>query len=626
MITDHYILKSIQSIDHILEATFEQVVLPQPSENQDQQDLQILQEQLWQVKKTVDSLATSIRQNSGTVKIDYDKILNVLQKLDTSRLEGISVSQLELSQSIKDCICNYVSICCYYTLVHDSINFIPSMYDSEKFYHDICESNKWSALYFLQTLPQRLAHTLFNTSDEFIESLKRNAHFQGFMRSLTLTSNQFLQSSLPQLNKILMVRNYQLVGLPRDTLKLTGNVTALLKIPLAVISQEVHIRKEAMEHQSKRYTAKLGQLISEYPLTNNTNDVLHRRVNSIAQYFDASKKDTGSVNLLHTLVELIPKVRDLTTTTLVTEYKKPGVLTRYWPTILLALAYGPSTIALAWSSRYKILEFFKRNIVDFTMGLLYNWVWTPLKQVWSTVRHDEDSSIAMMSQGTLDSEVGSLTRMIVQFVVENSSADGLIPDSSVDMDINSLTDQISHGDLTQFMQIYESQLHHPVKNILSGKLIRSLLIQLQKTKVDGSLALHGIDKMLQSQQLVFGVVAMSPALLILYCSAISGYRLVKLGNIWSNISEIKSKISSSLNNVERLLNYENTEHQKLNYLNQGLLTLEIVTLRSSGGRLVPKARKGEWLRDVDELVNSKLSNAAKLNVVNRIYHVYSKYF
>jgi nuclear control of ATPase protein 2 len=39
---------------------------------------------------------------------------------------------------------------------------------------------------------------------------------------------------------------------------------------------------------------------------------------------------------------------------------------------------------------------------------------------------------------------------------------------------------------------------------IRGDLIRALLIQVQKTKVDVELAMSGIDTLLKSQELVFG--------------------------------------------------------------------------------------------------------------------------
>lgn len=39
---------------------------------------------------------------------------------------------------------------------------------------------------------------------------------------------------------------------------------------------------------------------------------------------------------------------------------------------------------------------------------------------------------------------------------------------------------------------------------IRGNLLRALLIQVQKTKVDVELAVSGIDALLKSQELVFG--------------------------------------------------------------------------------------------------------------------------
>ena len=55
-----------------------------------------------------------------------------------------------------------------------------------------------------------------------------------------------------------------------------------------------------------------------------------------------------------------------------------------------------------------------------------------------------------------------------------------------------------------------------MRSALTGTLIQTLLIQIQKTKVDVEVALSGIDRLLKSQQLVFGFVGVTPSLIILY--------------------------------------------------------------------------------------------------------------
>lgn len=49
--------------------------------------------------------------------------------------------------------------------------------------------------------------------------------------------------------------------------------------------------------------------------------------------------------------------------------------------------------------------------------------------------------------------------------------------------IAELTKQIREGDLTEVMKVYENDIKSPLKSVVSGTLVRTLLIQIQKTKV-----------------------------------------------------------------------------------------------------------------------------------------------
>jgi nuclear-control-of-ATPase protein 2 len=53
--------------------------------------------------------------------------------------------------------------------------------------------------------------------------------------------------------------------------------------------------------------------------------------------------------------------------------------------------------------------------------------------------------------------------------------------------IAELTQRIREGDLTAVMQVYENDIKSPLKSAISGTLVRTLLIQIQKTKVHATL-------------------------------------------------------------------------------------------------------------------------------------------
>ncbi|GAV49004.1 hypothetical protein ZYGR_0N04090 [Zygosaccharomyces rouxii] len=410
-------------------------------------------------------------------------------------------------------------------------------------------------------------------------------------------------------------RNQLLYSLQTAPERLWKSLPGLPKHP---IKSDLLSRLTQCEDFANRYTESLGRLMVEFRAGDQLppKEELQRRLNALSQFLQLDS--VNIVEILQTTEKLTEGIGSATTavTRNVPPVKPPSFVTRYWPAAFLALCYGPTSLMALWQSRETIKRFVQENVIDFVRGLIINWVYTPLRQVWATVRHDDDSSIAVMSQGTLSSESSSLTRMIVHFMQENTSQP---------LNEEQLVSQVEKGDLTQFLKIYETQLEHPVRNIASGALIRSLLIQIQKTKVDGSLALNGIDRMLQSQQLVFGVVALSPALVIIYTLTTSAYRLCKIGRLWSYESQHKEILSRSLNNAERLLNYDGVEAEE-SYWNQGLLAIEVTTVYQMGLTLLPRNMRKEWTRDVAELTDPKLSLRSRLNVVYRIYHTYSKYF
>lgn len=611
MVTDPFIQQYLERIDEYLELSLQQLSLslsPKQHNKDEEEDLQSLQEKLQKIKLIVAKIHASLRSHSSkVVEVDYATVLDLLSDLPR---EQFIEHQNGLINLVTNAIYQYTLLLCYYTLKSECVSFLPEAYESARYYKRVSDSKLWSTLYFVQTLPNKIAifSRQLNYSFKKLKAIDASSEYSA--EKLKILGHNFLEDVKPKWNKMMMVHDFRFVGLPK---KSVSWAYFFLNLPRAMIRDELHKKIDYMDHLTKNYTTKLGQLIISFESGSKStiSDDYRKHVAALQEFFNGNDNDNIYSMVQHTM-QFRSNVEKICDT-------KPSIATRYWPCALLVLTYGPSSIISIWQSRFKILHFLQENVVDFAMGLIYNWIYIPLKNVWATVRHDDDSSIAMMSAGTLDSEINSLTRMIVSFVKEKSNSN---------IDVDTLVQQIEHGDLTDFMEIYENQLEKPIKNIVTGGLIRSLLIQVQKTKVEGSLALNGIDKMLQSQQLVFGVVAISPALLILYVTTTCVYRLIKVGNFWSNIEECKQNLGACLNNVERLLNYDESAKKDTvdNCLAQGLLTIEISSIARYGSLLVPRSRLNEWYRDVEEISDSQLSNSSRINVINRIYHVYGRFF
>jgi nuclear-control-of-ATPase protein 2 len=68
------------------------------------------------------------------------------------------------------------------------------------------------------------------------------------------------------------------------------------------------------------------------------------------------------------------------------------------------------------------------------------------------------------------------------------------------------------------LRAYERDLQKPFMGTVRGDLVRALLIQIQKTKVDVEVAIGGIDSLLKSQELLFGLIGLTPGILISFAA------------------------------------------------------------------------------------------------------------
>lgn len=185
---------------------------------------------------------------------------------------------------------------------------------------------------------------------------------------------------------------------------------------------------------------------------------------------------------------------------LVVEYGRPSRLIRYWLPAT-ALLLSSSTLLRIFVNRRADIMAWVRDFGATAMDFWYNWVVEPVKKIVGTIRHDEDSEVAIMSKGSLEGDRASLERMVVDFAIDNPDTSGAPLTPSQIADIRA---KVKEGDLTPVLKAYERDLRKPFMGTLRGDLVRALLIQIQKTKVDVEVAISGIDALLKSQELVFG--------------------------------------------------------------------------------------------------------------------------
>ena len=332
-----------------------------------------------------------------------------------------------------------------------------------------------------------------------------------------------------------------------------------------------------------------------------------------------------STNLLNLAQNIIPNQR-IYSGSLSAIYGRPFWLVRYWPAAVTLLLSGSTILRILANKRVELTTWARdtaTTIVDFWR----NWVVVPLTDIISTIRHDDVNQIALMGRQSLKSDMDSLERMVVEFAAKNpqyipleyhANAGGA-PDA-----LEIVARGVREGDLSPVLRAYEVDLQTPFKSALTGTLIQTLLIQVQKTKVDVEFALSGIDRLLKSQQLVFAFVGVTPSLIILYTT------LRYLSSLPSRRRGLrqgvaKSDLVKTLRNIERILVlHDPRQGNKLRFRDRGLLLCECFVARELAV-LLPRGVRGEFMQDLADLENVQLGVEQQFRTVTRIWRVWGNY-
>ncbi|KAG0354447.1 ATP synthase regulation protein NCA2-domain-containing protein [Gamsiella multidivaricata] len=227
------------------------------------------------------------------------------------------------------------------------------------------------------------------------------------------------------------------------------------------------------------------------------------------------------------------------------QFFRPSWLTRIWIPVLIGyfgLKYGIQYISEHRADLDRMLE----EAWDTARRFVSDWVWEPSMRIMAIIRHtDDQGSLQMLGNESLKSDIASLERMVLDFGKEHYrlGAD----------DLQSLSQAVHNGDISMIMRAYEQELKTPLKGAIVGNLVQTLLIQVQKTKVDVEVAMAALDKLLKANELNFAFLAVGPSLLLLW--AISS----KAKSTWQrmagrNLGVVSLQMRNSLRQVERLLN------------------------------------------------------------------------
>lgn len=321
-------------------------------------------------------------------------------------------------------------------------------------------------------------------------------------------------------------------------------------------------RREALETERHETAEQIGRLMcaqsdSAADLVANIASITLREQAATTTLHGASPKE--ALQLLQRVLDEQPKP---------VSTQIPGYAVRWWPLAALSLM-GAWKLSGSWST---LVEWGQSYVVQTVQDFYKNWIVDPLLGIYKTIKHDPTQQVALVAKESLASDSTSLERMVVEF------ARDLNPSLSAG-ELETVRQRAASGDLSPVMAAYEKQIGSPLTSLVTGKLIRTLLIQVQKGKVDLEVALSGIDNLLQSQQLVFGLVAAVPAFGVLWwLLRVAGALLFRqvYGTEAAKAKYERSEVVTALSNLDVVVQQS---AQELRYIDVGLITVHVAMIR-----------------------------------------------
>ncbi|KAG7885180.1 hypothetical protein KL938_001437 [Ogataea parapolymorpha] len=577
-----------------------------------------------------------------TVSSRYSRqLLHKLTKILDHFKDGLIEPQDSDLAQLQYLISVYATIALVTVSSHILLNNTLKISEDIDYYDTVLSSNLNTCLYTIQTLPVTLKKgfdTLVN------EAVRKNVNsssaenlapswvpqrFSSFCSKIIRWIRFLIDATSQNLRRLLLSPTSFLVEKHRKTNSLVRNfVSTVVGLPIAYSKMEVKQKRDTLDQLKYENVEKLGFLLKEMPYNSLTeqSDTVSSFIPKLAGLYLPSASDIAdhsldsSLRSLSLLFETLPQVKKQLESKY-RENQEPRTLLRYWLPISAALWYGPNLAYDLVSNREAIVNWLKLNLVDTTVGFWNNWIIEPFNNILRTIRHDENSRIAIMSQKSLSSDLESLERMVLEYSLDNQAY--IRQGEGMSEDVAELVKrEVAQGNLEIVMKGYENDLKSPLKSLILGDMIRNLLIQIQKMKVDGALAMSGIDKIIRSQELVFGFVAASPSCLIVWYLAKVVRSYLKTGYFIKFTKNTKIALRRSLNNLERLVDLELTTSKSSTYFNEGLLLLELVNLRKLGLQILPVYARQDWIRDLNDLSDQNYDYNFKLMTISRIWNSY----
>ncbi|KAL0874530.1 hypothetical protein Bca101_024235 [Brassica carinata] len=325
---------------------------------------------------------------------------------------------------------------------------------------------------------------------------------------------------------------------------------------------------------------------------------------------------TDAISLVHKNLEKLNSYLSV----MVGKHRKPRRMTLYWVRYTCG-AVGLSVLSI-WLLRHSSLmgssdiDNWIHDAKEATMSFFSDHVEQPLL----AIRDELFDTFRKRHKGVMETEEVQLTQDSLHRMLRNFCEQATrekVPDNASDQDM-----------LEVVMNRYEKELVHPVHNLLNGELARSLLIQVQKLKLDIETAMLELDQILRANEINFAILAALPAFFL-------SLGMLTLLRTWLK-QDSRAQGRGRIARIHRRLlvvEIEKRIMQYQSYIEQGrdkdaenVFGLLIYSLERLY-RVVEKPARtsGEWdlvKQDLIELGRPQQQTSYKLTVTQRLVKVY----
>mgnify|MGYP002057702193 CR=1 FL=1 len=136
------------------------------------------------------------------------------------------------------------------------------------------------------------------------------------------------------------------------------------------------------------------------------------------------------------------------------------------------------------------------------------------------------------------------------------------------------------GDLTSVGETLAAETRKPLTGLISGNIVRALLIQLQASARDAQVALAAVDDLLAAQTVTIRALALVPALLPLVLLT-KGVRILFLALFSRSVKrtdDVKSEAAATLQEMQRIALLARDDSEPLSDVALGALAVETFAL------------------------------------------------